>query len=63
MPTNTFIKFLFRSFAPFCAGGGVMANLSRLIETNPNYDAQWWKVAIFTIFGILFPHLIDEGKK
>jgi len=41
-----------RVFGAFMAGMVAAINLSCLVDTNPDYDAQWWKVALATSFGI-----------
>ena len=33
-------------FAVFMGGAVVALNLSELIDTNPEYVAAWWKVAL-----------------
>ena len=57
---NKIKNYMFRSFGPFMCGATVMANLSKLMHTNPNYDAQWWKVGLALFMGLVFLPLVRD---
>jgi hypothetical protein len=40
------MKFLARTVLPFVCGAVTAVNLSLLVGVNPNYEAEWWKIAI-----------------
>ena len=57
------MKYLYRTFIPFLAGVIVIMNLVRLVPTNPGYDAQWWKVVIALVFGLIISPLFARERE
>lgn len=55
------MRYLAQTWVPFFCGNVVAMNLSRLIETNPNYDAAWWKVALAIAFAVVIPLMWRKG--
>ncbi len=53
-------RWIYTCVGPFAAGIVCAINLEQLIETNPNYDAQWWKVGLAVIFGLFGPLLYNS---
>ena len=49
------MKYLAQTWLPFLCGIVVATNLSRLVETNSNYEAAWWKVAFAVALTIVGP--------
>jgi hypothetical protein len=39
-------NWIFITLLPFLAGIVLAINLEKLIVTNQDYDAQWWKVGL-----------------
>lgn len=56
------MRYLAQTWVPFFCGNVVAMNLSRLIETNPNYDAAWWKVALAIAFAVVVPLMWRKGQ-
>jgi len=52
------IKHLVLSVSLFCAGFITHANLSLLMEMNPNYEGSWLKVVAAVGFSMLFSWLM-----
>lgn len=42
----------YRLVGIFFCGGVVTANLSRLIQTNPNFEGSWIAVLVTTLFAV-----------
>lgn len=45
------------------SGAIIALNLAKLVGTNPNYDAQWWKVGAALIMGISWHFLIGDREQ
>lgn len=56
------MRYLAQTWVPFFCGSVVVMNLSRLVETNPNYEAAWWKVAMALMLAVVVPLLWRENK-
>lgn len=41
-------------FMVFGSGFVAALNMSRLVSTNPDYDAAWWKVGLAVALAIMF---------
>lgn len=51
------MRYLAQTWVPFFCGSVVVMNLSRLVETNQNYEAAWWKVAMALFIAVVAPLL------
>ena len=47
----------------FAAGMVTAINLTQLIETNQNYDAQWWKVVFAVTVALVWGFVPWPGSK
>ncbi len=48
------IAFAMMVFAIASCGFVIAANVSRLVDTNPGYEASWWKVAFAAFLVVVF---------
>ena len=48
------MRLVFCFWGVFTAGFCAAINLTRLLPTNPNYEAAWWKVGACVISAIAF---------
>lgn len=48
-------NWIFRTLVPFFCGSVVVMNLSGLVDINPNYEYEWWKVAAALVLFIILP--------
>jgi len=48
------LRFSICSVIVFLDGFVVCSNLSRLVDTNPNYEASWGKVAFAVLVAVFF---------
>lgn len=55
-------KILGRSILPMFSGAIIAFNLAKLVGTNPNYDAQWWKVGAALIMGLSWHFIIGDRE-
>lgn len=53
---------LVATIACFFAGFVAAMNLVGLVETNPNYDHQWWKVGVAVIVAVVAAFIITEKE-
>lgn len=61
--TKNSMKFWLCISAVFLAGLTASANLSRLVATNPDYEASWGKVGFAAFIAILMGSLAQSTSK
>lgn len=54
--------WIFTTLMPFLAGIVLAINLEQLIPTNENYDAQWWKVILAVVAGLIGPIIYNRTR-
>jgi len=54
------MDWVLRTLIPFFCGSVIVINLSGLVEVDPNYDYQWWKVVLAAFVFAVVPNLAEK---